>query len=73
MNEERNKLNSPSGSVIPLGTIVKPYGEVSGVTNRGGERYYFLAGGIGVSLMPADLIEKMHSQNIERRREERVA
>ena len=70
MNEpKRKKLNQVTGSVIPLGTIVKPYGEVSGVTSRGGERYYFLTGGIGVSLMPADLIEKMHAQNGERRHE----
>ncbi len=58
-----NELNDSNGSVVPLGTILEPYGEVSGVTNRGGERYYFLTGGIGVSLMPSDLIEKMYSQN----------
>jgi hypothetical protein len=54
----------PSASVVPLGTTISPYGVVSGVTNHGGERYYFLTGAWkDVSLMPASLIEKLYSQN----------
>ena len=57
-------LTRSNGSAIPLGTKIPNYGEVSGVTFRDGERYYFLTGG-AVSLMPASVIEKIPLQNGE--------
>lgn len=43
--------------VVPLGTKTK-WGEVTGVSMRDGERYYFILekGGL-VSLFPADVVE----------------
>ena len=57
-----SRCPASAGSVIPLGTKIPNYGEVSGVTFRDGERYYFLTGG-AVSLMPASVIEKIPLQN----------
>lgn len=42
---------------IPIGTVVNPYGQITAVMLTGGERYYFLLKGGGVSLMPASVIE----------------
>jgi len=43
--------------MIMLGTKTK-YGTVSGITCKGGERYYFLIDRFGtVSLLPADMLE----------------
>lgn len=44
-------------SPLPLGTKVKPWGHISGVTNHGGERYYFFAEK-GVALIPAIEVER---------------
>lgn len=43
---------------LMLGTHVKPWGKISGVTNHGGERYYFFAEK-GVALIPALDVESM--------------
>lgn len=49
--------------LIPFGSVVKPYGQVEGVTFTGGERYYFLVGDEkAVALMPAALIEKLYKE-----------
>jgi hypothetical protein len=47
--------------VIPIGTQVKPYGEVSAVGMTGGERYYWFVdkSDRAVSMMPASVIEPM--------------
>jgi hypothetical protein len=44
--------------MIPLGTVVKPYGKVSAVANIDGERYYFMEKRGDVAMMPAVLIER---------------
>ena len=45
--------------MLLIGTKTK-YGKVSGITCKGGERYYFLIDKYGtVSLLPADLIESI--------------
>ncbi len=42
-----------SGEPLPHGTEVQPWGSICGVTNRGGERFYFLMDRRGtVALMP---------------------
>ncbi|MDE2471490.1 MAG: hypothetical protein KGL35_22875 [Bradyrhizobium sp.] len=47
---------------LPLGTRIHPYGTISAVSCRDGERYYMLtdASGRDVVLMPASTIEEMH-------------
>lgn len=50
--------NYPEESLVVIGTKTV-FGKVVGITNRGGERYYFLINKHGdVSLMPATLIEE---------------
>lgn len=44
---------------MPLGTYVHPYGKVGAVAFLGGERYYFLSEGNGVSMIPAFMLEPM--------------
>jgi hypothetical protein len=41
-----------------LGTYVHPWGHISGVTNHGGERYYFFSEK-GVALIPGWDVERM--------------
>lgn len=48
---------------LPIGTMVRPWGMVSAITSRGGERYYLFTDPDGcrdVSLMPADLVERIY-------------
>jgi hypothetical protein len=47
---------------LPLGTTVRPYGKISAISYRGGERYYMFtrASGKDVSLVPADIIERAY-------------
>ncbi len=48
--------------IIPLGTVVKPWGKVAAV-RYDGERYYFLIDKDGsVSMMPADVVELAHEE-----------
>ena len=42
--------------IIPIGTKT-PHGKVIAITNKGGERYYFLEDGCGIALLPADVVE----------------
>ncbi len=50
---------------LSLGTIVEPWGEIAMVGSGGGvfsERYYWLVDDMGgVSMMPADVIERAAS------------
>ncbi len=51
-------MNATHAPIVPLGTVVKPWGKVSAVGFTGGERYYWLIDEHGtVSMMPASLIE----------------
>lgn len=47
-------MNEP----LTIGTKVKPWGTICGVTNHGGERYYFFEEK-GVALIPASDVERM--------------
>lgn len=46
--------------LVPIGTIIKPYGKVSAVGCLQGERYYwFVASDKSIAMMPACMIERM--------------
>ena len=47
--------------IIPIGTKT-PHGKVIAITNKGGERYYFLEDGYGIALLPADVVEPSINQ-----------
>jgi hypothetical protein len=43
---------------LPLGTKVRPWGEIGAISYRDGERYYmFVKNGNDVALMPAAVVE----------------
>jgi hypothetical protein len=45
-------------TLVPIGTVVKPYGKISAIANLDGERYYFFTNGEDVAMMPAMCIER---------------
>ena len=53
-------MNEP----LKLGTKVKPWGTISGVTNHGGERYYFFTEK-GVAMIPGRDVEMMYEKQKE--------
>lgn len=56
-----SKVTEKSHPAIPLGTRIEPWGSVSGVTNMGGERYYFFVEK-GVALIPGVDVERHYAQ-----------
>lgn len=48
-----------------IGTKVKPWGAISGVTNNGGERYYFFDEK-GVALIPGTVVEWHYDEEQKR-------
>ncbi len=49
-------------NIIPLGTYIKPYGEIGMVGSISGERYYWFVDkkDDAVAMMPASVIEPMY-------------
>jgi len=55
--------SEPERAPLPIGTKVKPYGEIAAVCLTGGERYYMLVDKHGcVALMPSEVIEEHHDR-----------
>lgn len=52
-----------AAEIVPLGTIVKPWGRVAAVGFTGGERYYWLIDEHEtVSMMPASVVEPRYKE-----------
>jgi len=52
-----------SDKIIPLGTIVKPWGKVAAVGWTGGERYYWFIKDNSVSMIPWTVVMEQIKEN----------